>query len=188
MEDFYEQGDEPSGSTNRGQFLNSYATGGFCRRAQLHGVSWVTLLGIQFSTQNAHKQDCCSKKLKLKLKLKLSCDWRLVGQSALVSGSHLELMTICFFSVWQLWVSWFAAPSLTRGWVLQQFLLGLARAVTLGSKSRRTHDHILLSNLRLLQPRGPGPRIYILKEEFAPVIAPGTGFPFRHLLRLTGLR
>jgi hypothetical protein len=30
-----------------------------------------------------------------------------------------------------------------------QLLLGLARAVTLGSKSRRTHDHILLSHLRL---------------------------------------
>jgi hypothetical protein len=41
--------------------------------------------------------------------------------------------------------------SLTRGWVcnlLVQLLLGLARAVTLGSKFRRTHDHILLSHLK----------------------------------------
>jgi hypothetical protein len=36
-------------------------------------------------------------------------------------------------------------------------ILGLARAVTLGSKSRRNHDHILLSRLRILQPGGPGP-------------------------------
>jgi hypothetical protein len=57
-------------------------------------------------------------------------------------------------------------------------LLGLARAVTLGSKSRRTHDHILLSHLRLPQPGGPGPRINIPQEQGGPVIPPGTGFPF----------
>jgi hypothetical protein len=67
--------------------------------------------------------------------------------------------------------------SLTRGWVcnlLVQLFLGLARAITLGSKSRRTHGHILLSHLRLSQPRGPGPRIYILHEQGGPVISPGT--------------
>jgi hypothetical protein len=61
------------------------------------------------------------------------------------------------FPVWQLWVSWCWAPFLTRGWVcnLLVLLLGLARAVTLGSKSHRTHDHILLSHLKLPQPRSP---------------------------------
>jgi hypothetical protein len=51
-------------------------------------------------------------------------------------------------------------PSLTRGWVcnlLVLLFLGLARAVTLGSKSLRTHGHILLSHLRHPQFRGPGP-------------------------------
>jgi hypothetical protein len=48
-----------------------------------------------------------------------------------------------------------------------QLLLGLARAVTLGSKSRRTHGHILLSHLRIPQPGGPGSRLY----------PPGTGWP-----------
>jgi hypothetical protein len=46
-------------------------------------------------------------------------------------------------------VSYFIAPSLTRGRVcnlLVQLLLGLARAVTHESKSHRTHDHILLSH------------------------------------------
>jgi hypothetical protein len=74
-----------------------------------------------------------------------------------------------------------------RGWVcnlLVQLLLGLARAVTLGSKSRRTRDHILLSHLRLSQPGGPGSRIYIPREQGGPVIPPGTGFTFRRLLRL----
>jgi hypothetical protein len=81
----------------------------------------------------------------------------------------------------QLRIFYFVAPSLTRGLVcnlLVQLLLGLARAVTLGSKSRRTHSHILLSDLRLLQPGGPGPHIYIPQEQGGPVIPPGTGFPF----------
>jgi hypothetical protein len=99
-------------------------------------------------------------------------------------------MTRFFFSVWQLWISWCSAFSLTRGWVcslLVQLLLDLARAVTLGSKSRRTHNHILLSDLRLSHPEGPGPRIYTPQEHGGPVIPPGTGFPFPRLLRLAGL-
>jgi hypothetical protein len=98
-----------------------------------------------------------------------------------VSGSHLEPMTRFLFSVWWLRVSWCVAPSLTRGWVcnlLVPLLLGLARVVTLGLNSRRTHDHILLSHLRLPQPGGPGPRIYIPQEKCGLVIPPGTGFPF----------
>jgi hypothetical protein len=54
----------------------------------------------------------------------------------MLPGSHLELKTKFFSSVWQC-----GAPSLTRGWVcnlLIQLLLGLVRAVTHGSKSRRT--------------------------------------------------
>jgi hypothetical protein len=107
-----------------------------------------------------------------KLKLKLIYDRRSVGQSVLVSGAHLEPMTRFLFlleiSFRQLRVSYFIAPSLTRGRVcnlLVQLLLGLARAVTLGSKSRRAHDHILLSHLRLPQPGGPGSCIYIPQEQ-----------------------
>jgi hypothetical protein len=40
---------------------------------------------------------------------------------------------------------------------------------------------------RLPQPGGPDPHIYIPQEQGGPVIPPGTGFPFRHLLRLEGL-
>jgi hypothetical protein len=69
--------------------------------------------------------------------------------------------------------------SLTRGLVcnlLVQF------AVTLRSKPLRTHDHILPSQLRLPQPGGLGPRMYIPLEQGGPVISPGAGFPFRRLL------
>jgi hypothetical protein len=123
--------------------------------------------------------------------LKLIYDRQSVGQSLLVSGSHLGPMTRFLFSVWRLWVSWCGAPSFTRGWVcnlLLQLLLGLPKAVTLGSKSRRTHDHILQSHLRLPQLWGPGPRIYIPQEQGDPVIPPGTWVPFCRLLQLDGLR
>jgi hypothetical protein len=109
-----------------------------------------------------------------------------------VSGSHLKPVTRFLFFVWQLPVSWSGAPSLTRGSVcnlLLQLLLCLARAVTLGYESRRTHDHILLSHLRFPHSKlGPGPRIYILQEHSGPVLPPGTGFPFRRLLGLAGIR
>jgi hypothetical protein len=68
-----------------------------------------------------------------------------------------------FIIVWQLQVCWCEATSLTRGRVCRlQLLLALARAVIFGSESRRTRDHILLSQIR--------------------------DFPFRCLLRLAGLR
>jgi hypothetical protein len=38
------------------------------------------------------------------------------------------------------------------------------------------------------EPGGPGLRIYIPQEQGEPVIPPGTGFPFRRLLLLAGLR
>jgi hypothetical protein len=84
---------------------------------------------------------------------------------------------------------YFVAPHLTRRRVcnlLVQLLLGFARGVTLESKSRKTHSHILLSLMRLPQPGGPGSRIYIPQEQSGPVIPPGTGFPFCRLLRLAG--
>jgi hypothetical protein len=68
---------------------------------------------------------------------------------------------LCY--VWQLRVCWFGAPSLTRGRVCPlRLLLALASAVIFGSESRGTRDHILLSQIR--------------------------DFPFRRLLRLTGLQ
>jgi hypothetical protein len=47
--------------------------------------------------------------------------------------------------------------------------------------------YFTVPEVRLHQPGGPGPRIYIPQEEGGPVIPPGTGFPFRRLLRLAGL-
>jgi hypothetical protein len=97
------------------------------------------------------------------------------------SGTRDQFFFLLEISFRQLRLCYFVAPSLTRGWacnLLVRLLLGLARAVTLGSKSRRTHGHILPSHLRLRQHGGPGSRIYIPQEQGGPVIPPGTEFPF----------
>jgi hypothetical protein len=70
-----------------------------------------------------------------------------------------------------------------------QLLLVLARAVILRSESRGTHDLILLYEVRdSSNLKGSGHRIYIPQEQGSPVIPTGTGFHFRRLLRLAGLR
>jgi hypothetical protein len=88
-------------------------------------------------------------------------------------------------------VCYFVAPSLTRGRVcnlLVQLLLGLASAVTLGSKSRRTHGHILLSHLRLPQPGGPGSLIYIPRNRVAQLYPRALGSLFVASYDSQGLR
>jgi hypothetical protein len=76
-----------------------------------------------------------------------------------------------FFSAWQLRVSWYGAPSLTRGWdckLLSQLFLGLARAVTLQPKSRRTHGpYFTVSSETPPTWRARFPYLY----------PPGTGWP-----------
>jgi hypothetical protein len=68
-----------------------------------------------------------------------------------------------FITVRQLLVCWCGALSLTRGRVCRlQLLLALASAVILGTESRGTRGHMLLSQIR--------------------------DFPFRRLLRLAGLQ
>jgi hypothetical protein len=75
--------------------------------------------------------------------------------------------------------------SLRGEWVFRlQLLLVLASAVILRSESRGTHDHILLSQIR----DSPNLEGEVPPEQGGPVITPGTGFPFRRLLRLLGLR
>jgi hypothetical protein len=75
-------------------------------------------------------------------------DRRSVGQSVLVSSTHLGLTTR-FLLVRQLRVCWCEALTLTRERICRlQLLLVLASAVNLGFGSRGTRDHILLSQIR----------------------------------------
>jgi hypothetical protein len=84
--------------------------------------------------------------------------------------------------VWNLRSYFCGAPSLMRGRVCNLQCNHPLIRVT------QTRNHTLLSHLRLPQPGGPGSRIYIPQGQGGPVIPPGTGFPFRRLLRLAGLR
>jgi hypothetical protein len=83
------------------------------------------------------------------------------------SGTCNQFSFLLEISSRHLRVCYFVAPSLTRERVcnlLIQLLLGLARAVTLGSKSHRTHDHILLSYLRLPNLEGQVP-VFIFPQK-----------------------
>jgi hypothetical protein len=53
-----------------------------------------------------------------------------------------------FITIRQLRVCWCGASSLARGRVCHLQILALANAVILGSETRGTHDHILLSHIR----------------------------------------
>jgi hypothetical protein len=113
-------------------------------------------------------------------------DWRFTANQFVLptspfrrttSNSILQLNTFGYSS--------YVTSSLTRGWVCRlQLLLVLASAVILRSESRGTRAYFTLSDSRLSQPGGPGARIYIPQEQGGPVILPGTGIPFRRLLRL----
>jgi hypothetical protein len=117
-------------------------------------------------------------------------DWRSTANQFFLAASPMRLTTSTYFQLNTCDYSPYVTSFLTRGWVCRlQLLLVLASTVIRGSESRWTQGHILLShNSRLLHPGGPGPRIYIPQEQGGPVIPQGTGFPFRRLLRLAGLR
>jgi hypothetical protein len=107
------------------------------------------------------------------------------------SGTCDKFFFLLEISFRQLRLCYFVAPSLTRERVcnlLYNCFWALPEQSLLGRSPLRTHGHILLSYLRLPQPRGPGPRIYIPQEQGDPVITPGTGFPFCRLIQFAGLR
>jgi hypothetical protein len=92
------------------------------------------------------------------------------------SGAHDQIyivsLTIADFLTW--------GTSMTRGWVcnlLVQLLLGLCQNSHSRVEVPQNSRPILPSHLRLPQPGGPGPRIYIPQEQGGLVIPPGTGLP-----------
>jgi hypothetical protein len=107
------------------------------------------------------------------------------------SGTCDQFFFLLEISFRQLHACYFVAPALTRRRVcnlLVQLILVLARAVTLGSKSRRTHDHILLYHLRLPHTwRARSPYLYPPGTGW-PSNTPGHWGPLCHLLGLAGLR
>jgi hypothetical protein len=108
-----------------------------------------------------------------KLKLKLIYDRQSVGHPSGTSDQFFFLPEIFFR---QLWACYCVAPSLTRGRVcnlLVQLLLGLDRAVTLGSKSSKAHGHTLMSHLRLPNLEGQVPLFISPRDRVAQLYSRG---------------
>jgi hypothetical protein len=74
--------------------------------------------------------------------VRVTYGWRFIANQFVLATSPLRLqLNTCGYSP-------YVTPSLTRGWACRlQLLLGLASAVFLRPESRRTHDHILLSQI-----------------------------------------
>jgi hypothetical protein len=124
-----------------------------------------------------------------KSKSKSCYDRRSAGQFVLVSSTHLVLTTrflllsdSCGLFIW-------GAHSDER--------TGLPFTTAAGPRQRShfwvwvprdSWPYFTVLDSRLSQPGGPGPRIYILQEQGGPVIPSSTGFPFRRVQRLAGLR
>jgi hypothetical protein len=111
------------------------------------------------------------------LKLKFIYDRQSVGESVLVSSSHLQPMTrflllsdICGLHVEGLSL-WREDGSVIYSYNLLS-LFGPSPAELVTSYCL-VWDHILLSHTRLFQPGGPGPRIYIPQEQGGPVMPLG---------------
>jgi hypothetical protein len=117
------------------------------------------------------------------IKSKLRYDRRSVGQFILVSSTHQELMTR-FLLLSDNCVFVDVGRSLWRENVPAVYNC----CWTSPAQSFLGPSPITVSDLKLPQRGGPGPRIYVPQEQGAPVIPPGTRFPFRRLLRLAGLR
>jgi hypothetical protein len=117
-----------------------------------------------------------------KSKLSWFCDRRSVGQFVLVSGPIWVLWPD--FNILCLTITFFLLHVGRPLWREDRFII--CRAITHWLESHKTHNHILLSHLRLSQPGGPGSRIYIPQERGFSVIPPDTGFPFHRLLQFAG--
>jgi hypothetical protein len=107
-----------------------------------------------------------------------------------VSSTHLGPKIRFLFTVSQLRVCWSGAPSLTIGRICRlQLLLVLASAVILESESSGSHSHILLSQIwDFPSLEGQVPIFISPRNRLTQLYPPGTGFHFRRLLRLAGLK
>jgi hypothetical protein len=142
-------------------------------KPSLHSLSFLLISSQSF--------DCHLKRLNHFSESELLYDWWFTANQFVLATTPWASRLVILVSNWG--YSPYVTSSLTRGWVYRlQLLLSLVSAVILTSEFHGTHDHILLP-----KPGGPEPRIYISQEQGGPVITPGTGFPFRRLLRLAGL-
>jgi hypothetical protein len=85
-------------------------------------------------------------------------------------------------------IMWMRSIWQEDGCVVCNWWLVLANAVILWSESRGTHDQILLSQIRVFTNLEGQAPVFISPRNKVARLYTGTGFPFRRLLRLPGLR
>jgi hypothetical protein len=121
---------------------------------------------------NQHGGSRKGHKLKVKVTLRPTVSRPVCLDVRRPSGTRDQFFFLLEIFFRQLGVCYFVASSLTRGRVCN---LPLLLVLLLGSESRGIRSNILLSQfLRLPQPGGPGPRIYIPQEQGVPFLSPLT--------------
>jgi hypothetical protein len=126
---------------------------------------------------------------KWRSKSKLCYDRRSVGQSVLVWSTIWDLQPEFYYCQ--------TLGGLLMWGAFSDERTGLSYTIAAGPR-QRSHSWIwipldswpclIVSDLKLRQPGGPGPRVYINQAQGGPLILPGTGFPFRRLLWLAEIR
>jgi hypothetical protein len=133
------------------------------------------IINLQPNPSSSTAEDLLhSHSLSLWFKSELLYDWRFIANQFVLATSPLTLAINNFiFQLNTCGYSPYVTSSLTRGWVYRlQLLLVLAIAVILRSESSGR------ARFQYLYPPGRG----------WPGYSPSTGFPFRRLLQLAGLR
>jgi hypothetical protein len=129
-------------------------------------------------------------RVRVRVRVRVTLLLAVYRRSVRLGDKSLETHDQYFFQLNTCGHSPYVTSSLTGGWVCHlQLLPVLASAVILRSESRGTHDYILLSQIRdSPNLEGQIPVFIFYSNRVARLYPPGTGFPFRGLLRLAGLR
>jgi hypothetical protein len=146
-------------------------------------------LSYQILTARAHNDSPSSPLTDHKIKNKVKVMLRpTVGPFILVSGTHTGPKTRFYFCqtiagllMWSALFNGTTGLSYTIAAVPRQRNHSRVRLL------RKSWPYFTVWNSRLPRPGWPGPRIFIPREQGSPVIPPGTGFLFCHLLRLSKL-
>jgi hypothetical protein len=127
--------------------------------------------------------------LSSQLESELLYDWRFTANQFVLAPSPFRL-TASIFSNWTFAVIFLMQHSLWRedGSVVYNCCWTSAAKSFSGPSPAGLMAIFYCLRLQTPQPGGPGFRIYIPQGQGGQVMSPGTGFPFRRLLRFSGLR
>jgi hypothetical protein len=119
----------------------------------------------------------------------LCYDRRAVSQSILVSSNNLgPRPDIYYYHTVAGFLMWGVLSDERAGLSFTIAALSCRCSHSLVWVPRDSWPYFTVSDSRLPQHGGPGPRIYSPKEQSGSIMPPGTGFHFRRFLRLAGLR